>query len=162
MESFPIWDRTHVPCIGRQILNHRTTREVLTAFLLCCKHLLLPDVHPYGFTSCLSDSLTSRPSRRAGAASAHCCTPAPGKAAPSVWWESRKWLVSRSTGQSRLSSPPGPALSTPGPQNVRLLAPGDVSVFLVLSQPCDRVGRQPSPRLFLHLHIRQEAFVRVQ
>ena len=142
MESFPIWDRTHVPCIGRQILNRRTTREVLTAFLLCCKHLLLPDVHPYGFTSCLSDSLTSRPSRRAGAASAHCCTPAPGKAAPSVWWESRKWLVSRSTGQSRLSSPPGPALSTPGPQDVRLWLLG--TSLSSLSSPSPVTGQAVS------------------
>ena len=26
--SSPIRDQTHVPCIGRQILNHWTTREV--------------------------------------------------------------------------------------------------------------------------------------
>ena len=135
MKSFPIWDRTHVPCIGRQILNQGTTREVLTSFLTLLQTLItfrcaLLRLH---FTSCLSDSLTSRPSHRAGTASAHCCTPALGKAAPSVWWESRKWLLSKSTGQSRISSPPGPALSTLGPQDLRLMTPGEVSVFLVLS-----------------------------
>ena len=26
-------DRTHVPCIGRQILNHRATREVLPYYI---------------------------------------------------------------------------------------------------------------------------------
>ena len=26
-------DQTHVPCIGRQILNHWTTREILYSFL---------------------------------------------------------------------------------------------------------------------------------
>ena len=30
--SYPVacrmWDQTHIPCIGRQILNHWTTREV--------------------------------------------------------------------------------------------------------------------------------------
>ena len=29
VESSQTRDRTHVPCIGRRILNHRTTKEVL-------------------------------------------------------------------------------------------------------------------------------------
>ena len=33
VESSQTRDRTHFPCIGRQILNHRTTREVLHYFL---------------------------------------------------------------------------------------------------------------------------------
>ena len=75
MKSFPIWDRTHVPCIGRQILNQGTTREVLTSFLTLLQPLItfrcaLLRLH---FTSCLSDSLTSRPSHRAGT-SLHGCS----------------------------------------------------------------------------------------
>ena len=31
-------DRTHVPCIGRRILNHCTTREVLPLFFYMCPH----------------------------------------------------------------------------------------------------------------------------
>ena len=37
MESFWTWDRTHVPCTGRWIPIHYTTREVLNShFLLLC------------------------------------------------------------------------------------------------------------------------------
>ena len=37
--SSPTRDRTHVPCIGRQILNHWTTREVPGCLLLIENHL---------------------------------------------------------------------------------------------------------------------------
>ena len=36
----PTKDRTHIPCIGRQVLNHRTTREVPKALQFlkkCCR-----------------------------------------------------------------------------------------------------------------------------
>ena len=32
--STPTWDRTHIPCIGRWILNHWATREVPLKYLL--------------------------------------------------------------------------------------------------------------------------------
>ena len=89
---------------------------ILTASLLVCPTPSLA-VHPTGWAPLLLP---------------HCCTPAPRKA-PGVRWESRKWVLSKSAGQSRISSPPGPALGTPGPQDMRLTAPGEASVFLVLS-----------------------------
>ena len=36
-------DRTHVPCIGRRILNHWTTREVLTFHFLLIKYVRLSE-----------------------------------------------------------------------------------------------------------------------
>ena len=36
VESSRTRDGTWVPCIGRQILNHRTTREVLNIFIYLC------------------------------------------------------------------------------------------------------------------------------
>ena len=38
VESSPARDQTHVPCIGRRILNHWTTREVLRQFLTLLIH----------------------------------------------------------------------------------------------------------------------------
>jgi len=33
------WDPTYVPCIGRRILNHWITREILSPFLMLNHHL---------------------------------------------------------------------------------------------------------------------------
>ena len=42
--SSPTRDRTHVPCIGRQILDHWTTREVPILFVLLREDF---QVHPF-------------------------------------------------------------------------------------------------------------------
>ena len=45
--SSPTRDRTRIPCIGRQILNHWTTREVpITMFSNMCFHLIILDISP--------------------------------------------------------------------------------------------------------------------
>ena len=40
--SSQIKGQTHVPCMGRQILNHWTTREVLNIFKLMSQKFLFP------------------------------------------------------------------------------------------------------------------------
>ena len=44
--SSPTRDRTHTPCIGRQSLNHRTTREVPKFFLYVPTSCLFKDFTP--------------------------------------------------------------------------------------------------------------------
>ena len=52
---FPDRDRTYVPCIARQILNHWTTREALTVVLICISVISELNIFPVClFAICMS------------------------------------------------------------------------------------------------------------
>ena len=54
MWDLPDQDRTHVSCIGRWILNHWTTREVLHEFFRLLLNCIIPDIGYYNTSALLS------------------------------------------------------------------------------------------------------------
>ena len=51
---FQTRDQTHVSCIGRWILNHWTTREVLHEFFRLLLNCIIPDIGYYNISALLS------------------------------------------------------------------------------------------------------------